>query len=174
MENVLALMSKKERINTIIFDFVCLAVMFFLPAMSHLSALPIYLIEPLRIMIILGLVHTRKENAIVMAALLPIFSYLVSGHPFFAKMLVISIEMVLNVGIYFFLVKLLNKPFFPMLLAIVFSKMFYFGCEYLFLGELIKMHSIGSHPLYIQGILTVLLSIYASILIKRKGQAQPN
>ena len=160
MDNSLALFTNKEKIKTLIFDIVCVGVMFFVPAFSHMSKLPLYLLEPLRIMIILSLVHTRKENAYIMAVALPVFSYLVSGHPFFGKMIVICFEMLLNIGLFFMLSKFIKNSFISMGLSIIISKGFYYFCQYVFLRELVEIYNIGEHPLYIQGLLSIGLSVY--------------
>ena len=170
MENTLALLTNKEKFKTLVFDIICVGVMFFVPAVSHISKLPLYLFEPLRIMIILSVVHTRKENTYIMAVALPVFSYLVSGHPFFGKMIVICFEMLLNIGLFFIFSKFIKNNFLSMTLAILISKGFYYFCQYVFLRELSEIYNIGEHPLYIQGLLSIAMSVYVYYILKRKKQ----
>lgn len=170
MENTLTLITNKERIKTLVFDILCIAVMFFVPAVSHLSKIPLYLLEPLRIMIILALLHTRKENAYIMAVALPVFSYLVSGHPFFGKMIVICLEMLLNIGLFYLIARIIKNNFISMTLAIIISKGFYYFCQYVFLREFLTKYNIGEHSFYIQGLVAIGLSLYAYLIIRRKNE----
>jgi len=169
MSTTLTLISKKETLKSLIFDILFIAAMYLVPAISHMWDIPLYLFEPLRIMIILAVVHTKRENAYFIALTLPLFSTLFSGHPFFAKMLVISGELYMNVLLYFLISGKMRNVFLSMLSAIVMSKVFYFLCEYIFLGEMIKLYGIGEHPLYLQAFVAVILSGYTYFILKRTG-----
>lgn len=79
-------------------DAVALAFVLVVPALSHLTAIPFYLIDPMRIAALGVLLTTRdRKNSLVLAILLPVFSMLVSGHPVFPKCLLISVELGSNV-----------------------------------------------------------------------------
>lgn len=79
-------------------DAVALAFVLVVPALSHLTAVPFYLIDPMRIAALGVLLVTRDwKNSLALALLLPVFSMLVSGHPVFPKCLLISAELGANV-----------------------------------------------------------------------------
>ena len=79
-------------------DAVALAFVLVVPALSHLTAMPFYLIDPMRIAALGVLLATRDwKNSLALAVLLPVFSMLVSGHPVFPKCLLISVELGANV-----------------------------------------------------------------------------
>ena len=79
-------------------DAVALAFVLVVPALSHLTAMPFYLIDPMRIAALGVLLVTRDwKNSLALAVLLPVFSMLVSGHPVFPKCLLISVELGANV-----------------------------------------------------------------------------
>ena len=101
-----------SKIRTIIFDLIALAAIFLVPAISHLLNFPVYYLEPMRIMLILAIAHTNRQNAYIIALTLPIFSLLISTHPSIIKTTLITAELFLNVWLYFFISqKISNKIF---------------------------------------------------------------
>ena len=112
LNNTLSInLKSKETIKTLIFNVTAFLFIFFVPAISHLIMLPVYYIEPMRIMLILMLLHTTKTNAYIIALALPAFSFIFSGHPVPPKMLLITAELTLNVFLFFFLVnKIKSTP----------------------------------------------------------------
>ena len=78
------------------------------PSLSHLVSSPIYYFEPMRVFLIFTMVHMKKKNAYVLALTLPLFSFVVSAHPSFIKMLLITVELSLNV-FFFYLISEKNK-----------------------------------------------------------------
>ena len=81
MENLSVYPLSISRVKNIIFDLIALAAIYLVPAVSHLLSFPVYYLEPMRIMLILAIVHTSRRNAYLIAITLPIFSMLVSVHP---------------------------------------------------------------------------------------------
>src|SRR6056297_734588 len=100
-----------RKTNQALFDLAAIAFIYFIPALSHMLSFPLYLLEPMRIVLILALVHTHKVNALVLAATLPFFTFLVSGHPVLPKAILISAELVLNVVLFFAIVKSVKSKF---------------------------------------------------------------
>ena len=113
----------------LVFDLVAIVVFYFIPAIAHLVSMPLYMLEPMRLIVILGVVHTSKPNAYLLAATLPVFSLIVSGHPELVKALIITIELLANVWIYNLLAGQLHKSFLPMVAAIILSKL---ACYFLY------------------------------------------
>ncbi len=104
MDYAISFLKAKENIKTVATDLLALAFIYFTPAISHLFSFPVYFLEPMRIMLILAIVHTSKKNAYILAFTLPLFSFLISSHPSPIKTCLISGELLLNVWLYIFLV----------------------------------------------------------------------
>jgi len=167
-ETTMTAISKPLIIRSIVINSAALLLIYFTPALSHLLNFPLYLIEPMRLILILAMVHSNRSNAFLLAITLPLFSFAVSGHPVFYKILLISAELTLNVWLFFFLSDKLKNGFSAMLLSIVVSKAVY----YLLKAGLISVALIGpglfSTPLWIQLLTTLVFSIYALVLLKGK------
>lgn len=156
--SVLALTSM--RLRTILIDITALALIYFVPALSHMLALPIYLVEPMRIMLILAIAHTSKRNAYLLALTLPLFSFLVSGHPIFLKSLLISIELAVNVWLFFRLSKIIRNNFTAMAAAIIGSKLLYYLLKFALLSAALMQGGLVSAPVYLQMATTTVFSAY--------------
>ena len=139
-----------------------------LPLCPILLVNPLYYLEPMRIMLILSLAHTKKQNAYLLAVTLPLFSYIVSGHPVLPKMLLISYELAFNVFIYVVLSKKLNNAFLAMLSSILITKILYYGIKYIMISLGILDMGLISTPLYIQALTTILFSSYIFMIMMLK------
>ena len=83
---------------------------FFVPALSHMFALPLYVLDPMRLAVLGVLLLTRSwKNALVLALMLPLFSLAVSGHPVFPKCLLIAFELSANVLLFEVLLRVFGK-----------------------------------------------------------------
>jgi len=83
---------------------------YFLPEISSLLDIQFYLFEPMRVIIIIAIVHTSKENTYIIAVLLPAVSYLFSSHPSVIKTFILSGDLLINIFLYFNLMKFkINK-----------------------------------------------------------------
>ncbi|GEM_PF-312594 len=149
-----------------------LALIYFLPALSHLLSFPLYLIEPMRLMVVLALVHTNRPNAWFLAATLPVFSFLVSGHPFFLKSLLIAIELLSFVWFFSIFSKLRWNTFASMLTAILTSKLIYYGLKALLISLLLIRTELVSTPWLIQAAVTLAFSLYALMFFRNSAGRQ--
>jgi hypothetical protein len=162
-------LTAKSTIYHIVFNSIALAFIYFVPTISHLLSFPMYLIEPMRIALILAMVHTTKVNAYVIAITLPLFSYLVSGHPVFYKMLLISGELMLNVWFFYLVLSRTKNAFASIFSSIVFSKMVYYLAKFVIIALIFKStESIVSTPLYIQLATTLVFSIYLGLVFGKE------
>lgn len=157
----------KQNIKNIILDIFALAFIYFVPTLSHLLSLPIYFIEPMRLMIILALVHSTKQNAYILALTLPLFSFLVSTHPVLPKMFLIAFELSLNVFLFFILVKKFKNLFLPIFISIVGSKLIYYIIKFGLIQFTILKSGLISTPIMIQAAMTILFSIYLISFYKK-------
>lgn len=152
---------KRPYYVSVLLDINALALIYFVPALSHLLSVPLYLIEPMRLMLVLAIVHTNRNNAYLIALTLPVFSFLVSGHPVLLKMMLMSAELMLNVFLFYFLLNRTKRIFPSILLSIIISKMAYYGLKYLLISLSLLQMELVSTSLLIQAGTTLVFTIYA-------------
>jgi hypothetical protein len=160
METILYKKVNKEIIKNSIIDLLAVALIYFIPTFSHLFALPIYYIEPMRLMVIIAIAHTSKKNALILAATLPIFSFVFSTHPIFLKTLLITGELILMVFVYYFFSKKINNNLVSILLGIGLSKIAYYNVKYLLIVSVLINGDLISTPIYIQFAMMIIFSTY--------------
>jgi hypothetical protein len=152
------------RIRSILIDILALAFIYFIPTLSNLLNLPVYLLDPMRLMLILAIAHTTKFNAYLLALVMPFFSLIISGHPLIFKALPMVFELVLNVWLFFLLIKKIKEPFFSMLISILISKLVYYGLKYLVIVTGLLDMELISTPICIQLVMMVIFSGYIKIV----------
>jgi hypothetical protein len=156
----------KQYSKSIVFDIFALAFIYFVPTISHLLNIPLYLVEPMRIMLILAIVHTSKKNAYIIALTLPLFSFLISAHPNVFKMMIITAELVMNVWLFYILAKKTNQ-FVAILSSILLSKIFYYLLKFGLISFAVLQTGLISTPIYLQLITSVVFSAYLFFVIRR-------
>lgn len=141
----------KKALPIALLDILALAIVCFMPAMAHLTAIPFYIIEPFRLMVLVSLVvMNNKYNALFLAVTLPLFSFILAAHPLFVKAMLISIEMVINIFVYSSLIKKTNKPFVAILMSIFISKAGYYLLKYGFISARLLSMSLITTSLLVQ------------------------
>lgn len=156
------------RVTTIAFDIATLLLIYLVPAISHFLSFPLYLIEPMRLMLILSLAHTGRTNSYLLAFTLPLFSFLVSGHPEFLKMLLITAELSAAVWLFDNVAKRAGNIFIASVASIVLSKVFYYTVKFVMIKLSFIDMQLVSTPLYIQAMTSVVFSLYLFVAIKIK------
>lgn len=151
---------KKVSILNYIFDAAALALIFLIPAISHLLRVPLFLYEPMRIILVIALIHTNKKNAIILAVTMPVVSLIFSGHPVFVKSLIMIVELLTNVLLFFYFKKIIRNSFLVIFLSIVLSKLFYYLIKLIMIKSLLLYSSLVSTPIFYQVLITFLLSAY--------------
>ncbi len=174
MINMISLSLPNRRIKTLLFDFFALAVITILPAVSHMLSFPLYLLEPIRIILVLSMAHTLRKNSYLLALLLPLFSFIISAHPSVLKMFLIASELVLNVWFFFSFTKILKNYFASMFASIVISKIYYYAVKFLFLNFGFINGELLSTPVYIQIIVSLALSFYVYFIFNKREQQSYN
>lgn len=129
-------LNKIFTLRNIITDVAILICIYFIPALSHVAPFPLYLLDPMRILMLAGYVLTRQNaNAYILALTIPLFSSLVTGHPPLFKSLLISIELSVNLYLY---IQLLNRSklhiAFALFLSIIGSKLVYYTLKFVFIA----------------------------------------
>lgn len=160
----------------ILLDIAAILLIYFLPALSHLIGFPLYLIEPMRIAIILAMLHTRPANAYILALSLPAFSFAVSAHPHILKALLISVELLINVWLFLLLKKKFRNLAGAVLFSIIISKGVYYLLKAMLLSALLLPNGpLVSTPLWVQASTLLAFSLYAwvfSVMRRRNQSAQ--
>jgi hypothetical protein len=160
-----------NKAKTVILDIALLISLYLVPTISHLLALPIYYIEPMRLMLFVAILYTNRLNAVFIAVTLPLFSFAISSHPVFIKTILISAELLVNTLLFYYLLKITDKPFVAGIVSIITSKVFYYTIKYFLLSTTLLGGSLVSTPLIIQAIVTLVLSglIFLKFFADRKS-----
>ena len=143
-----------------VLDILALSLVYFMPALAHLTAIPFYIIEPFRLMVLISLVvMNNKHNALLLAVTMPLFSFIIATHPLFVKAMLISVEMVFNVLVYSWLIKKKNKPFWVILISIEISKAGYYLLKFGFISMGLLSMSLVSTSLLVQSVVAVVTAL---------------
>ena len=169
MEKTIALKNYSTHIKTYTIDLLLISFIYFLPALSHLVAFPVYYLDPMRIALVITLAHTSKRNSFLIALTLPLFSFLISSHPQIIKSVLISSELLVNLGLFFLISSKIKNVFVLMLTSIVLSKIFYYAAKYFLINAGLINDSLISTPIYFQLAVIILLSVYLLIVNKRSN-----
>jgi hypothetical protein len=130
-----ALATLNRHRNVIIIDIVLLAALYLVPSISHLTATPIYMLEPMRIALIIALLFTNRANTYLLAFTIPLVSAWITGHPPPLKAVLMGIEFSILVATYLHLVNKDKIPAFIALVAgILLGKAVYYTLKYLALS----------------------------------------
>ena len=169
MAKAIALKNYLTQIKTYLIDLLLISFIYFLPAISHLFAFPIYYLDPMRIALVITLAHTAKRNSYLIALTLPLVSFLISSHPQIIKSVLISSELLINLALFFYLSKRIKNEFISLSVSIIASKIFYYAAKYLLINAGMINDSLVSTPIYYQVIAMTGLSIYLYLInIKNK------
>jgi hypothetical protein len=166
MATNIGLSISKLNTRSIVLDILALAFIYFVPTISHLLNVPLYLVEPMRIMLILAIAHTKKKNAYLIALTLPLFSFLISGHPNIFKAVIMTMELLLNVWLFYELTKRTNQ-FVAMLSSIILSKIFYYLLKFGLISFAVLQSGLISTPIYLQVITSLVFSGYLFFIFRR-------
>jgi hypothetical protein len=160
MEKVFGLSDFRANIKTYLIDFSLLLFIYFLPVLSHLFAFPIYYLDPMRIALVVALIHTSKKNTFLIAITLPLFSFFISSHPQIVKSLLLSAELLINLSLFFLFKEIIKNVFASLLLSIIISKVIYYLLKFALINFALLDDKLYSTPYYFQIISALLLSIY--------------
>ena len=126
-KNIIFFKFNKKLLNTIVFDAIILYVLISIPVLSHIINIPLYLIEPMKYMLVVAIIISHKYNVFFIAAIMPFISNQITGHPIFPKNILIGAEQVFIVVVFYYLYEkyTLNKNL-SLSVGIVFGKIFYY------------------------------------------------
>ncbi|HCT29884.1 MAG TPA: hypothetical protein DIW31_03945 [Bacteroidales bacterium] len=163
-----ASISVKSLLPSVLFDIVAVTVIFLLPSFSHLTGIAMYQLDPMRLALFAAILLTNRKNAFVIAFLLPIVSFIISSHPYFYKVFLISTELIINVWLFYLFANRIKSLFFASFLSIVISKAIYYLLKFVFIQFLLINDSLVSTSLVIQLVVSVGISILVAFAMKKK------
>ena len=171
---MLTAVSKIVTARNITIDVGILIAIYFIPALSHLVGVPLYYLDPMRFFLLLGFfLTTNKTNAVILAITIPLFSWLVSGHPVLPKAFLISIELLTNVLLLAYFIKSSKISLLPsLIISIVLSKLIYYLFKFVFIQTgILEMEMIAT-DLYIQLITLFLLSTVMWLIFRKSAPSE--
>ena len=151
-----ALTSLQKHGNVVLIDILLLTSLYLLPSFSHVTALPLYMLEPMRVALIIALLFTNRANTYLLAFTIPLASSMITGHPILFKAVLMGIELTILVASYGYLVRFDRIPAFLALTAgIVIGKLVYYSMKFTALGAGLLTGSLVSTPWQNQLVLAV-------------------
>ncbi len=156
--------------STLLLDAIAVLFIIFIGDISKFIGYPVYILDPMRMMLILAFAFTPRWNGWILALLLPFVSCFLGAHPSITKTTLMAAELLLNVWLFWFLIDKIKMALLSILISIVFSKVVYYLLKFICIqigwlsGELI------STPLDIQVITTLSFSAFIFIVFLLNGK----
>lgn len=151
-----ALAGIQRHSQVVLIDVLLLAALYLLPGLSHVTALPLYMLEPMRVALIVALLFTNRTNTYFLAFTIPLASSLIAGHPVLFKAILMGIELSILVATYCYLMQWKRIPTFVALTAgIVVGKLVYYTMKFVALSTGMLAGSLISTPPQTQFILAI-------------------
>jgi len=172
MHHLLAVDYKSKRVGYVVADVLIVAFIYLIPTLSHLTSIPFYLFEPMRLALVFCIINTNRKNSLFIALTLPFISLLISAHPVVIKSILITAELVINVLAFYFFAKRMKNVFISMFLSILIAKVFYYFSKIVFLGFGLIRGDLVSTPLLIQYVMILIFSFYAVLAMKKSSGSQ--
>ena len=117
-------------IRVAVIDFILLAAICLVPALSHLAAFPFYKLNPMLLCLLLSMaLVNNRYNSLLMAVLLPFVSMLICGMPTFERMVCMVAELSTIVALYGVVYKGKNRML-SLFTSIVAGKIVYYLLKY--------------------------------------------
>jgi len=168
MEKTLSTSHISKNATGYLIDIFAVLCVYFIPTLAHLTGVPFYLFEPMRIFIILALLHSNKLNAYILAFTLPVFSFVIASHPVFLKSIIMSVELVINVFLFHQLVQKKVAVHWSIIISVVSSKLVYYLLKFALIQFMFFQSDMISTPIYIQAIITAIFGLYGFLIFKKK------
>lgn len=170
MNNITVLENKFDVLKFAIIDILLISFAVFAPSLSHFFSLPLYYAEPMRVVILLSLIYTNKNNSIVLSILIPFLSFIISSHPYLLKSGLIAFELTINIVAFFVIVKYMKNIFLSILTSVIISKILYYALKAFMLNFGFISGSLISTPLLAQALSTLGLSLIFLLLFNIKNK----
>lgn len=118
-------------LKVLVLDMLSVLAVYTIPAISHMLAYPLYLFDPMRLIVLMGLmVYRNKWNSCALALTLPLVSFILSGHPVAIKNGLIAVELLTNVLLLSFMLSRRFNSTVSLVSSIFVSKLVYYGLKF--------------------------------------------
>lgn len=145
MTTALATLRKHRKV--LLIDVALLAAMYLLPSLSHLTALPLFMLEPMRVALIVALLFTNRANTYLIAITIPLASSVITGHPEPLKAALMCVEFSVLVAAYGHLARRIGiQTFAALTAAILIGKLVYYALKSAALSAGLMTGSLISTP----------------------------
>jgi len=151
-------------------DLLVFALVYITPALSHVLPVPLYMLDPMRLFFLTGMVLAGSRwNSYLLAMSIPLFSSLVTGHPSFWKGTLISFELAVNFYLFVQLMHIRRLPV-PVVIAgsIIISKILYYGAKHLYLQTGLIQGELISTPVHLQVLTVLIVTTVISFIFRKK------
>ena len=160
--------SKLEYLKLILLDIALLLTAYLIPTISHATSFPLYVFEPMRIILFTCVcLSAFRSNVYIMALTLPLFSFALVGHPMGVKSVIMAIELLFNVVILYKLKDIGLSAFSACFVSIVISKALYYIIKYGAISIGLLQISLVDTPMLMQLAVALLISI-VFLVVNRK------
>ena len=157
------------KLSKLLVDITIMTGILLVPILSHKLLIPLYLIEPMRLAVVYILILDSKYHAYRLAIFLPFFSYMLTGHPFLFKALLICLELCVQVFSINYFKQLISRSYLIIIASVFVSKLFYYTFKWSFLKlNFINGHLISTSLVY-QLIPIIILSMSCLLLLPKKN-----
>lgn len=154
---------------SILLDALAILFIIYLGDISRFFAYPIYILDPMRMMVVLAITFTPRWNSWLLAIILPLVSYYLGAHPSIVKTSLMLGELLLNVWLFWFLFDKTRFALLSALLSIIFCKSAYYLLKYLCIKQGWLSGELISTPLDIQVITTISFAVFIFIMFLARG-----
>jgi len=155
---------------SLLLDVLAVLFIIYLGDISRFIGYPVYILDPMRMMLIFAFAFTPRWNGWVLALLLPFVSYYFGAHPTVTKTTLMAAELLLNVWLFWFLLDKTKISLLSILLSIIFSKVVYYLLKYLCIQFRWLSGELVATPLDIQVITTVSFSVFVFLVFLIYGK----
>lgn len=155
-------------------DGMVFLLIFLLPTIAHLTTLPVWMVEPMRLVFLAAWFITRnKTNTLVIAWLIPLFSFAVTGHPGLLKALLIGAELFLNVIFLSLLLRRSLSLLISLAVSMVLSKICYYFLKFLMISMGFLEMDLFSTSIPVQLFGVAFISLLLFFLFRKSGFMAP-
>lgn len=159
----------QEKLYLALLNAIGVSLIYFTPALSHLFSFPVYYLEPMRIMMFIGLAFMNRKSVYLIALSLPIFSFLISAHPSIIKSGLIAFELFINAWLFYFLFERNGNKLQSAFFSLILSKLLYYSLKYFFIFATLLSGDLISTPVYFQIFIMIALSIFLAATKKAES-----
>lgn len=157
-------------VRLLVIDIILIVIAYMLPLLAHRTAFPLYYFDPMRVVVLVGLLWgASRKNAFLLALTVPLLTFGFTSHPMLLKGMLMAAELTVNLLLFVWMERKIRSLFLGMLLSILLSKMFYYLLKWLLISTLWPSQPLVGVGLGIQLAVAVGLSLCFAWLAARRN-----